>query len=245
MQNLTHLTKGTCYTKVVLGKHIFIPIDTNGLVLYMPFESKNGNIVYDESKHGINGTVYGAIEASGQAGNKCLIFDGIDDYVDCGIDNSLDMGNGDFSVCLWFATNNPGSGSKDFLMKGGYSSGGKSYTIASIGGYLSAIIDDDTVYKAVITSINYMDGNWHHTVLVRDGNNLRLYVDGNEDANSPIDITGYGSLDSIRPLRIGCGSDESIGGNPGNYITSKIDGVKIYNRNLSANEVKAIYDKEK
>ena len=231
----------TIHSKVRNGTRKYVPKDLDGCVLYLPMDEKTVNLSLDMSGQNNHGTVYGAIETDGKI-NKGLYFDSIDDYVDCGNNNIFDMGNGDFSIVLWFISNS--SGHEDLFMKGGYSPGGKSYTIINFNGSLGVIIDDDTTYKSVISSINYMDDNWHLAVGVRNGNNLRLYVDGNEDANSPTDITGYGSLDSIRPLRIGCGSDEATGGNPGNLFNGKVDEIRIYRRALSPDEIRIIYEQE-
>ena len=223
-----------------------LPINKEGLVLYITADMPAFNIVFDCSGKNNHGIRYGATVINNGKIKQGLQFDGIDDYVDCGVDNSLNMVNENFTVSLWFITNNPGSGSRDLLMKGAYSPGGKNYSIISInGGNLSIAIDDNANgYKIVTSSINYMDGNWHYVVGVRDSNNLRLYVDGNEDANSPTDITNYGSLDSIRSLRLGCGSNEPNNGNPGNWFAGKIDEIKIYNRALSSEEILADYQRE-
>ena len=212
----------------------------------MPAEKSVWNMVFDCSGKNNHGTRYGAFVINNGKIGKGLQFDGIDDLVDCGNKDSLNMGNGNFTVSLWFITNNPGNGSRDLLMKGAYSPGGKNYSIISINGSnLSIAIDDDGAsYKIVTSSINYMNGVWHCVAGVRDGNNLRLYIDGNEDANSPTDITNYGSLDSVRPLRIGCGSNEPDNGNPGNWFAGKIDEIKIYNRALSQEEILADYQRE-
>ncbi|HPG82080.1 MAG TPA: hypothetical protein PKY55_02300, partial [bacterium] len=58
------------------------PLPTEGLVAWYPF---NGN-ANDESGHGRNGTVYGAVltaDRMGRAANAYQ-FDGVDDYIDLG-----------------------------------------------------------------------------------------------------------------------------------------------------------------
>jgi hypothetical protein len=83
---------------------------------------------------------------------------------------------------------------------------------------------------------HYADGNWHHVVGVADSSNLilKLYVDGNLVATS-----SYGGSTQIG------NSELNIGRNPGatfQVFNGVIDEVRIYNRALSAEEVKILYN---
>ena len=89
-------------------------------------------------------------------------------------------------------------------------SGGKRYllVIRSGGcsnGQVRTVIDDNVTGGAgVCSTASYADGFWHHAAGVRDGNSLRLYIDGVEQTpNSPVDITGVLSLDDPRPFTSG------------------------------------------
>ena len=151
------------------------------------------------------------VSATGQGGQipAGQEFDGLDDYVDAGTDTSLDMGSGDFTLSAWIQTTS--TTTPMIAGKGGNNAGGIRYDLR-VGplGELRIIIDDN-VTKADLTSAvtGYNDGAWHHLVGVRDGTNLRLYVDGTADTNSPLDITGIGSLDSPRVFSIGSLFDEA------------------------------------
>ena len=125
-----------------------------------------------------------------------LDFDGTNDYVDCGNDSSLDWGSGDGTVACWFKTDD--SGTSDIVMNGSYSGGGKNYALlVSAANKIIFGIDDNggSGAKSVTSGTSVNDDVWRHAVGVRDGNNLRLYIDGVEDAASPTDITGYGDID--------------------------------------------------
>ncbi|MFX1272710.1 MAG: LamG-like jellyroll fold domain-containing protein, partial [Promethearchaeota archaeon] len=91
-----------------------------------------------------------------------------------------------------------------------------------------AQIDDNTVAKSVTSTSTYGDNLWHHVSLVRDGNYLRLYIDGVEDPNSPTDITGYGSLDESESFYIGAFRSE-VGGTIGYWSTANTDEVRVAN----------------
>ena len=127
-------------------------------------------------------------------------------------------------------------------MKGAYSTNGKSYAlILSSAEKLMFAIDDNTTAKSVESATAGNDNTYRYLVGVRDGNNLRFYINGIEDGNSPTDITGYGSLDSTDPLIIGAGT-QGAGGGRGNYLNGSVGSVQIYNRALSAQEVKQSYN---
>ncbi len=70
---------------------------------------------------------------------------------------------------------------------------------------------------------------WHHLAMTYDGSILEVYVDGREVAAKKI---GKERVPGSRPLDIGRRQDGYI------YFTGKIDEVRLYNRALSAKEVK-------
>lgn len=81
-------------------------------------------------------------------------------------------------------------------------------------------------------------GVWHHVVGVYDGSKLQLYVDGLAVGNAQ---THSGS---IKPMTAGhyvtLGAENGRGV-AGRNFAGLIDEASVYNRNLSASEIKAIY----
>ena len=75
---------------------------------------------------------------------------------------------------------------------------------------------------------------WHHIVLALNGSHIKLFIDGKEDGS----ITGNSKVAGPF-LSIGMPDDHRSG------FHGSIDDVRIYNRALSAEEVKALYDLEK
>ena len=150
------------------------------------------------------------VSATGQGGQipAGQEFDGLADYVDAGTDTSLDMGSGDFTLSAWIQT--MATDSPVIAGKGGDGALGTRYLLrVGSAGELRVIIDDEPNKVELVSAVTgYNDGFWHHVVGVRDGTNLRLYVDGTADVNSPSDITGIGSLDSPRVFSIGSIIDE-------------------------------------
>jgi hypothetical protein len=158
-------------------------------------------------------------------------FDNVQDHIDCGNDSSLNVGSVDFSLSLWFKYDGVDmgvlAGKGAVLMANRYR-----LSIESGPGLLMAEIDDNTVSKTIFSTSTYGDNLWHHVSLVRDGNSLRLYIDGLEDPNSPIDITGYGSLDESDSFYINAFRSE-VGGTIGYWSTANTDEVRVARLALS------------
>ncbi|MCK4782035.1 DUF2341 domain-containing protein [Candidatus Parcubacteria bacterium] len=177
-------------------------------------------------------------------GNSSLDFDGDNDYVDCGDGSSLLMGSGNFTVSAWIKATSGGDGW--IVVKGSGWSGGKRYGIAFTtdggrsDGTIKVAIDDNSTRKNVFSTSQYADGEWHFVAAMRDGDNLRLYIDGSEDANSPTDISGYSSLDNNRICSIGAIYNEDTSA-MAQYFNGAIDEVRIYNRALSSTEINEHY----
>ena len=84
-------------------------------------------------------------------------------------------------------------------------------------------------------------GRWYHLVGVRDSvkGELRLYVDG--------ELAGTTSACLVNPAPTGntvIGRGK-YGGNPVDYLDGVTDQVHLYDRALSATEIKSLYDSEK
>jgi len=222
-----------------------IPEDTftRGLVGYWAFEEGSGTTAYDASSYANDGT-FGTYMATstdawttGKVGGA-LQFDGTDDYVDCGNRASLNFGTGDFSLELWVKTTDTAG----FILHKGQV-GTKAYYITftsdSSGKIEAKIIDDVPVAKTITSASAINDGSWRHIVVVFDRSaNGQIYIDGSADGN-PVDITAVGDTDNATyGLHLGRQRTATA-----NYFSGLIDEVRIYNRALSAEEVRYHYNR--
>jgi hypothetical protein len=209
----------------------------NSLVGWWRFNNEAGEsstLFKDWSTYGNNGTCSGAscpVSAAGKFGNA-LQFDGTDDYVDAGNGASLNITNA-ITVEAWIKTTTTAS-QRGIIQKINYWTTG--WTITQNGAYFNVNFGTpggtSLGWKSSNKIIN--DGIWHHISAVVNNNWLYLYTDG--VASGSYDITGVGSLSSTANLKIGYYSS----GTP--YFSGSIDEVKIWNRALSPDEVKASYD---
>jgi len=185
-----------------------------------------------------NGTIHGAKWVKGRYG-YALEFDGRDDYVD--LDNIATRLDDDATgtISLWVKHERLGSNPADTqglfaFYKDGTNRGklqvdrnDHKYAFGmNIGGSWDINFKSDNATDT---------GNWHHVVITQDGTISRMYVDGNVQAatDSGEWLDDIGALSRVEIGRIASQNAMETDG--------IIDEVRIYNRALSASEVKSRY----
>ena len=167
------------------------------------------------------------ITTQGHAADVTLAFDGRDDGVLVNDAASLDLTTA-MTIELWVLRTQRMSGWHCPLLK------------ERVNGLVySLCANSDTDQPATVVHIdgdrNLAGGSWlrryrwTHLAATYDGSTQRLYVDGNEVAKQPLS----GSIQtSDQPLY--------LGGNPilDEFFRGRIDEVRIYNRALSADEIR-------
>ena len=168
---------------------------------------------------------------------NCLTLNGAE-YVEIPDSEALEFGDSNFSVEYWINTSQ--STNCRTINKWNYSGTSTQWATSSF----ESLIKSNKAYARVgngssgvdvtsTTSTN--DGNWHHIVFLRDGNTLRLYVDGSQEDTG--DTSGFTIPNSTRPILIG--KDVSSGNV---FLDGMIDDIRIYSQTLSASEVLKNYN---
>lgn len=85
------------------------------------------------------------------------------------------FGINDFTIDFWFKTSTTGGISLFGQGNGGTTS---SIVMSVSSGGLGATVYTGTTGTQINSAVNYCDGVWHHTALVRNGPNIMLFVDG-------------------------------------------------------------------
>jgi len=199
-----------------------------GLVLRYDFNECQAK---DLSGNGYNGTIYGAQCVQGRSG-KALSFDGLNDYVDCGDIDAVD-GVSEITVTAWVKWGGGVGGlteSREFHRK---------HNVYAFGGGWKDHKARFWIYDGAwrnsgdsITDID--DGNWYFIVGVYDGEYLRLYINGVEESNNYIGSTTLYA--NNEPVIIGSSRGTA------EFWNGLIDEVRIYNRALSKEEIKWLYE---
>ena len=211
----------------VLGMAAFCNAE-EGLVGLWKFDEGKGEIARDSSGKGNDGRIYGASYVEGKEGSA-LEFYGEGSYVDCGSDESLDVGAGDLTVEAWVKLNSTGAW-QDIVDKRLNSGSGNGFDFQINASGKIALEVNDGKYGIARGNKRLLADIWYHVAVScdRDGDTI-FYINGELDAVK--DLTARnGNLDTSAPLIIGtvkrC------------FFNGLIDEVKIYNRALSAEEIK-------
>jgi hypothetical protein len=220
----------------------------DGLVLYLPFSEGTGTTTYDKSPYGNDGILYNGSTASSCAGGDCptwstgkygkaILFDGSNDYVQSPA--SIDFVNmtSPYSVSVWFNTLNATMTGGQALALQASSAGGRRFLFYLSGtGIIYLQMSNASSYPSIYATPAVSAGNWYHASATYDNNTgtARIYVDGVLRATGSINITAQAGT-----------AVYNIGGdrieNAGLYFNGTIDEVKVYNRALSADEIRTQY----
>jgi hypothetical protein len=249
-QILSGLTPGTLYHYRVKSRSAAGILASSGdfifatlagadpsLIAHLRFDEGAGTTAADASGRGNAGTLTnGATWTAGRAGQAASL-DGVNDYVNIPHVATLDAFP--LTASVWFRTSST-TGLRGLVNK--YASGSyNGYQIFLNQGRLCAWYLRSTsnhVFDGsgcTLATPVYADGLWHHAVFVVDAWGGRLYVDGVQSASRP--WTGLaGPPTTTREVRLG-----HYPGPSGTYLPGAIDGLRIYNRALSASEVLVLY----
>ena len=228
-------------------------IVTDGLVLYLdaanPYSYVSGSTAWNDiSRGGNNGTLVNGPTFS-SANNGSIVFDGVDDYVDCGNNTPLQITN-NLSVFGWVKGGSQDN--KDIVTKYRTISDQRSWifgtSLSSDGlgtNKLKVVLSSNGTFnsgflKYYISDLVVFDNNWKYVGFVFQSNSLKLYVNGSEVSTTKIyDATVNTLYNSSASVWVGAMS------NPANQYTGNVSTTQIYNRALSSDEVLQNYNATK
>lgn len=201
-------------------------VPTDDLVGWWPF---NGN-ANDESGNGNDGTVNGATLASDRynQANKAYTFDGTSSFLQLGPSAfaALDeMDGGDLTASFWFKPNSTGT----LFMNFGW--GVHTYFDGSSVVYGHVGIWPDNTWYYLNSEIINDPGTWHHIVIVKNGPNQEVYLNGTAPTTVASQPSSFG--DQIY-----------VGGNPmdnNGWFHGEMDDIGIWNRAISDAEVTGLF----
>ena len=202
------------------------PVPSATLVGYWSFDEGSGDIAYDNSGNGNDGTLVN-MEAgdwvNGIAG-KCLSFDRGNDYLD--LTGLTDAGTTHSFSCWAYSRN---SVAVDMFVldsqTGRIILGWGTGTAGKIGIY-------DGVWKVFGDSPSA--DTWHHIVFLLDGaiSKMKMYLNGVQ-YGSELDYTPHAIGDSVTIGARHCGTTS--------YFNGIIDEFRVYNTILTEDEIKTLY----
>jgi len=211
---------------------------SNELAAHWMLDEGEGTTASDSSENDNIGSIIGAQWTDGKTGEGALSFDGIDDYVDCGTDESLNISN-KITVAAWIYNQEdreiggPRGWGAIPISKGDYRDDGWYWWIDSNGWRLSANSLDNWI--RISSTYDVPLEEWHHLASVIDNDNLLInfYVDGELKSSSSMPFALTLNID--RPLYLGRYSSST------NYNwKGKMDDVCIFNEALSQSDIKSL-----
>jgi len=198
-----------------------------GLVLWYDF---NRCQAIDLSGHGNNGTIYGAQCVQGRSG-KALSFHG-DDYVDCGNDESLNITD-EITIVAWERVEDLINDCQMIVDKtrgvGDRAYGIRIRTDNRIAFFITNESDVTITVGGLVPDL----GEWYFVAGTYDGVSAKLYINGALFNEKPFS----GNIQI-------CSNNVGIGARSGGLFPfyGTVDEVRIYNRALSEEEIKWLYE---
>ena len=206
-----------------------------GLVGYWKFDEDSGDTAGDSSGHNNHGTLEGDPQwVAGKIGGA-LELNGVNDYVDCGADPSLDITTGEITIAAWVKIDVFGdwdgivtkgiTGPSTYAMQM-WSDGSLRCCIGCGGAPGGGLWDANTKMVA---------GEWLHVAYTYDGSTLRFYINGIKDSQEVAVLLQF--QNNSESLTLGCdfeGGDE--------YFDGVMDDVRVYNRGLTEEEIRQIME---
>jgi len=238
------LTDGSAYTLTVTGitdqaLHPNTRVETEtvpftyqaylpGLVAAWDFNEAEGTTLPDHSGNANHGALQNGITWSGGHSGNSLRFDGSDDYVLVPASPSLDLNTPAVTLSLWTWMDyvpNTLPGAFGPL----YDSESDTYVLYEDKGIHELRFKVTTTVSAERPGIRSADlaaGEWIHLAGVYDGAKAMIYLNGELKDSHP--LTGT----------VKAGQIATIGKTGGVYFKGRIDDIQIFNRALSADEIR-------
>jgi hypothetical protein len=233
-------TKGTLYVDDIrlyrAAPAPVVPADpaSNGLSLWYRME---GN-VKDSSGKGLDGTAVGnPAYVDGPAGyGQALSFEGIDDEVDLPIGTLISTSNS-MTVGTWVNFNNTGGSWQRLWDFGTGSTAGYMFLCprqGTTGSMRFAITAAGGTGESIINAPSMVPSGWHYVAVVIDGatKQVQIWQDGDVVASGPT---------ATLPSALGKTTQNWLGRSQYTadaYLTGSLDELRIYNRALSAGEIR-------
>lgn len=179
-------------------------------------------------------------------GNSCLLFDGVDDYINIP-DNGLLEISPEITVNFWTKFNVLPTNPTKLVGKWNETGNQRAYVVGTktdgTGTYFEGVVSQAGSASPVCTArSNYVTaGNWYMVTMVYNKSACRVYVNGTEytagNQNSTIDI----NKNSTAKLIAGGSGGESYAAQ-NNYLNGYLDDIRIYTYSLKIGDVVELYN---
>lgn len=181
-----------------------------------------------------NGATVGSV--SGEGGSYAFVLDGINDYVNCGDNASLqNLAGGDLSISAWFrfASTTAPTVARRIASKRASSIPNRGWIFArnTVNSIAFVVVNAGGVSSSASSVIT--DTLWHHALAVWDATTgtSAIYIDGASDTASATSATGA-AVDTAGDLKIGSSFNFSANA----YWSGDIDDVRMWASKLDGTD---------
>lgn len=216
---------------------------TTGLVGLWSFNGPDisGSLALDRSGFGNNGTISGAIPTIGKVGQGVKFDGSTNQYIDVGSSNSYFATTSPTTISAWIYPKSIGGGSSGRIIhrRGTADVNGGDFQLTATNALLFGF-DGTTALRRTSSNNAVSLNSWQHVLATWDGSltasNIHLFVNGAETSYQTTQ-NGSGIYETNnQSTRIGNRHDG------GRTFDGTIDEVRVYNRVLSADEIKRLYN---
>lgn len=187
------------------------------------------------------------LEVTGQVGSA-VEFNGTDQRVDVGTLGSFGSGLGSgFTIEFWAKWTATGAMSACGVLNDGSNTFvecrlNSNQSESTINGQLAFFLrgDDGNVRQRASSRSNLNDGEWHHVVLVWDGSDQAIFIDGVDDSGSTNNSGTPSSFSNFEyPMLLGA---RNVRGSIDQHFDGALDEFALYDSVLSPTRIAAHYN---
>jgi len=217
------------FTNTIVQQGLVLNLDAGNPYSY----AGSGTTWFDVSGNNYSGSLISGSSFNSDGGG-CIVFDGVDDYVQTNLNQNTD--NASITWESWFWDNSAGGFIGNTAIISNYGPNATTpFTLVHIdvNGYpFFGQRNSSGTEESIYYSTNICNSVWHQIVGVVDGSNMHLYIDG-VLRGSKTKITGTTTS----------GQNIVIGSNHlGRYQSCRIASARLYNIALSATQVSQNYN---
>ena len=216
------------------GLQRFIPTSTT--TLWLDGENTNTRVItptiaYDTGIDLNNGTLMNSMVLSHRDGGTSFLFDGVDDYINCGSPYYLTTSVANLTISIWFKLTSTPVGSNTIIKFG-----------ANNSGWLIGVSSGGIYFQLYTNSNSFTGGGysvplnvWNNVTFTFNGPTYTLYVNGSSVSTT----STSGSIINGGNTTVNIGRDGSISSN---YFAGKMSIIRTFAQTLTASEVLNIYN---
>lgn len=217
--------------------HFLYPLRSDSLDMWWKLDSDG-----TETIHGYSGTVVGTSKATGKV-DGALTFNGTSDKISLSSLSNNTTSYGAMTFSVW-AKDTRASSAVDSIIFSYVDNGCGASIFDSLNNALGQVCGENGSAATISSGVDTRDGSWHLWTVTFNGTAVRLYLDAVLKGQTSTWAGGTGVTPTTIKFNNESGNTPSIGNyvNSSSFFQGSVDDLRIYNKVLSADEIKQYYD---